>query len=599
MLVSVSASRTNMRWDADSAGVDTASASVMNSNDEITSGVAMNLVKKFNPFRTHLKGSCRPVFRQFSVLAAVAMILAACALDNEGERGTIGFIEGFIGGVAADEPRAALIGRDILAAGGTAADAAVAVYFTLAVTMPSAASIGGGGVCLIHDPENSEVVALDFLARAPAEISAGVSRPSAIPGNPRGFYAMHARYGVLRWQQLVSPAASLARFGTQVSRALARDLSVASEALLVDAQIAAIFTSPKTGQLVDEGEFLKQVDLSIILGRMGLKGPGDFYAGQGAKNYVDAVIRAGGSLSVEDLRTYLPVWRDTIKVEAGNQVMHFAPPPAAAGVVGASMWQMMTQEDRYADAPEEERPHLIAETAMRAYADRARWMVDGGETRWSASELSDPTRLQKDMATYNPNRHTPMTELAQKPARRSENPSGTSFVVVDKNGGAVACSLTMNNLFGAGRIAPGTGVVLATVPGKGGRGAMSLVPMIVANIHTSNLYWAGAASGGVAAPTSLMNVAAQSILAEHTMETAMTAHRVHHGGQPDTTYYEIGLAPDKLDGLKRRGHQSAGAPSIGRVNAMSCFSGLPDHPETCEIATDPRGFGLALSADKI
>lgn len=588
-----------MRWDADIAGVGTESASVMNSNDEITSGVAMNLVKKFNPFRTRMKGSCRPVFRQFSVLLAAPMILAACAMGNEDERGTIGFIEGFIGGVAADEPRAALTGRDILAAGGTAADAAVAVYFTLAVTMPSAASIGGGGMCLIHDPEKGEVVALDFLARAPAEIPSNVSRPSAIPGNPRGFYAMHARYGVLRWQQLVSPAASLARFGTQVSRALARDLSVASEALLADAQVAAIFTSPMTGQLVDEGEFLKQVDLSIILGRMGVKGPGDFYAGQGAMNYVDAVNRAGGSLSVEDLRTYLPVWHETLKVEAGNQIMYFAPPPAAAGAVGASMWQMMVQDDRYANASEEERPHLIAETAMRAYADRARWMIEDGETRWSAPELSDPTRLQEDMATYSPARHTPVAELAQKPVRQSENPSGTSFVVVDKKGGAVACSLTMNNLFGAGRIAPGTGVVLATIPGKGGRGAMSLVPMIVANTHTRNLYWAGAASGGVAAPTSLMNVAAQSILAERTMENAMSTHRVHHGGQPDTTYYEIGLTPDKFDGLKRRGHHLAGAPSIGRVNAMSCFSGLPEHPETCEIATDPRGFGLALAAGKI
>jgi len=556
----------------------------------------MTLVKNTNPSQARLKGSWRPVLRQFMVIIAAVSTLAACGTGEEEERGTIGFVEGFVGGVAADEPRAALAGRDILAAGGTATDAAVAVYFTLAVTMPSAASIGGGGMCVLHNQAEGEVVALDFLARTPAIIPTNASRPSAVPGSPRGFFAMHARYGVLRWQQLVSPAANFARFGTQVSRALARDLSVASEALKTDPEMVSIFTSPSTGELVTEGELLKQVDLSIILGRMGVSGPGDFYSGQGARDYVDAVIRAGGSLSLNDLRTYQPVWRDTIKVQIGSEFAHFAPPPAAAGGVAAAMWQMLAQEGTFANATAADQGHLLAETAMRAYADRARWMLESGETRWSASELADPGRFEKDMNSYDPLRHTRVLELNQQPVRRSENPSGTSFVVVDQIGNAVACSLTMNNLFGTGRAAPGTGVVLATVPGKGGRGATSLGPVIVANPFTKNLYWAGAASGGVAAPTALVNVAAQSILAERSIGNAMAAKRVHHGGQPDTTYYEIGMPAEVVEGLTKRGHQLAGAPAIGRVNAMSCFNGLPRAPDSCEIATDPRGFGLALTS---
>ncbi len=588
-----------MRLGADSAGVDATSINATNKKFKVTSGAIMNLIKKFSPFRACLKGSRRHVLRQFTVVMIAAITLAACANDGDEERGTVGFVEGFIGGVAVDEPRAALIGRDILAAGGTAADAAVAVYFTLAVTMPSAASIGGGGICVVYDREKGEASALDFLARAPASIPANANRPSAIPGNPRGFFALHARYGVLRWQQLITPAANFARFGTQVSRALARDLSVASEALKVDPAISSIFSSPETGELVGEGEFLHQIDLSVILGRMGSNGPGEFYVGQGARQFVDAVVRAGGSLSLDDLRTYQPVWRDTIKVQVGNNVAHFAPPPAAAGGVAASMWQMLVEDNRYADADEGEQSHLLAETAMRGYADRARWMLENGESRWSMSELSDPTRLLQDMESYKPDRHTRVLELDQKPARRSENPSGTSFVVVDQAGNAVTCALTMNNLFGTGRIAPGTGVVLATVPGKGGRGATSLGPMIIANPPTRNLYWAGAASGGVAAPTALMNVAAQSVLAERPMASAMAAKRVHHGGEPDTTYYETGLSPDVVNGLTARGHQLAGAPAIGRVNAMSCFKGLPAAPDSCEISTDPRGFGLALMSGQI
>lgn len=533
------------------------------------------------------------------VMALVALTVTACTGNGIEERGTVGFVEGFIGGVAVDEPRAALVGRDILAAGGTAADAAVAVYFTLAVTLPSAASIGGGGMCVVYDQEKGEVSALDFLARAPAIVPGNANRPSAVPGNPRGFFALHARNGVLRWQQLIAPAVNLARFGTQVSRALARDLSVASEALKADPEISSIFSSPETGRLVGEGAFLHQIDLSVILGRMGANGPGEFYVGQGARQFLDAVVQAGGSLSLDDLRTYQPVWRDTIEVQMGNNVAYFAPPPAAAGGVAASMWQMLIDDNRYAEASEDERSHLLAETAMRGYADRARWMLENGESRWSMSELSDPTRLLKDMESYRSDRHTRVLELDQKPARRSENPSGTSFVVVDQTGNAVTCALTMNNLFGTGRIAPGTGIVLATVPGKGGRGATSLGPMIIVNPPTRNLFWAGAASGGVAAPTALMNVAAQSVLAARPMASAMAAKRVHHGGEPDTTYYEIGMDSDVMNGLTTRGHQLAGAPAIGRVNAMSCFKGLPAAPDSCEISADPRGFGLALMSGQI
>lgn len=518
--------------------------------------------------------------------------------DDE-ERGTVGYVEGFIGGVAADEPRAALVGRDILASGGTAADAAVAIYFTLAVTMPSSAGLAGGGVCLIHDQEKGEVVALDFLARTPASIPSGATRPSAIPGAPRGMFALHARYGALRWQQLVSPAANLARFGTQVSRALARDLSAASEALSADPEFSAIFTSPKTGQVVAEGEFLKQIDLSVILGRMGVNGPGDFYSGHGARQLVEAVNRAGGSLSIEDLRTYQPVWRDTIKVGYGNNVIHFAPPPTAAGGVAASMWQMLAENGGFDDMGEGTRAHLLAETAMRAYADRSRWMLQNGESRWSAPELAEPSRLEQDMESYREDRHTRPADLSQKPVRRSENPSGTTFVTVDPEGNAVACAMTMNNLFGTGRVAPGTGVLLATVAGQGGRGATSLGPMMMVNPHIKNLYWVGAASGGVAAPTALINVAARSIMAERAISKSVEARRYHHGGEPDTTYYEIGADQDIINALTDRGHQVAGAPAIGRVNAMSCFGGLPQAPDTCEISTDPRGYGLAMTSGEI
>ena len=162
----------------------------------------------------------------------MALLALGCSSDEETNLGQIGLIEGFLGGVAADEPRAALIGRDVLSAGGSAADAATAVYFALAVTLPSSASLGGGGVCLVHDTPSARTEAIRFLARRPADVPPGTARPSAVPGNPRGFFALHSKYGVLRWEQVVAPAEGLARFGTPVSRALARDLKQVGTALL-------------------------------------------------------------------------------------------------------------------------------------------------------------------------------------------------------------------------------------------------------------------------------------------------------------------------------------------------------------------------------
>ncbi|HEX9702604.1 MAG TPA: gamma-glutamyltransferase, partial [Rhodospirillales bacterium] len=124
--------------------------------------------------------------------------------EDESKRGTIGFVEGFLGGVVADEPRAALIGRDVLSSGGTAADAAVAVSLALSVTMPSSAGLGGGGICLVHDAKSKANETLDFLPGVSR--AAGASSPAAvIPGHVRGLAVLQAKYGRMQWAQMVAP----------------------------------------------------------------------------------------------------------------------------------------------------------------------------------------------------------------------------------------------------------------------------------------------------------------------------------------------------------------------------------------------------------
>ena len=527
------------------------------------------------------------------------LTVGACSGDNEEQRGTIGFVEGFLGGVAVDEPRAALIGRDILSAGGTAADAAVAVYFALSVTMPSTAGLGGGGVCVVFDPVRKSVETLDFLARAPKQGPAGASRPSAVPGNPRGFFALHARYGRMRWEQLLSPAEELARFGTPVSRAFAFDLSRIERALMAQPETRRMFGHSGGQRTLREGELLTQVELASTIGRLRQAGPGDLYTGTMTRPFVEAVTAAGGTLSIEDMRDFKPIWRPTVQVPFAEKVAHFAPPPAAAGAVAAEIWRMLVQEERYEDASAAERLHLLAEAELRAFADRGRWLQPDGGSSVAAADLASEQRAESLMSSYRPDRHVPAEQLNPAPVERLENPSATGFVVIDRDGGTVSCNLSMNNHFGTGRFAAGTGVLLAAAPGPAGRGPTSMGPMVVVSEFANKVFMAAASSGGVVAPTSLVSVAARTLLAGDNLETAMTAKRIHHGGTPDIVFFEHGLDEASQQALTSRGHKIAQTPALGRVNAVFCSEGIPGEEESCGIKADvpPRGYGLSISGD--
>ncbi|MFN9092223.1 MAG: gamma-glutamyltransferase, partial [Alphaproteobacteria bacterium] len=135
--------------------------------------------------------------------------------------GTPGHVSGFLGGVAADEPRAAIVARDMLASGGSAVDAAIAGAFTMAVTLPSRAGLGGGGACVVLDAQRGVARAITFPAGARTDLSARTDRPAALPAMARGLFAMHLNSGRFKIEDLIRPAEDLARLGTEISRTLA------------------------------------------------------------------------------------------------------------------------------------------------------------------------------------------------------------------------------------------------------------------------------------------------------------------------------------------------------------------------------------------
>src|SRR6201996_1396039 len=222
-------------------------------------------------------------------LLGLLMLLAGCSTVSDKllggggpPLGTPGYVTGFLGGVVADEPRAVLAGREVLSAGGTAADAAVAVGLTLAVTYPSRAGLGGGGACLAYAPDTKSPghgtpEAVLFTPLAPTTFSGNADRPAAVPMLARGLFLLQARHGNQSFEAMASAAERMARTGVPVSRALATDLGLVSGPLLADPGARAIFSHD--GIPLAEGQLLQQPDLASTLAQIRAAGVGDMYQG--------------------------------------------------------------------------------------------------------------------------------------------------------------------------------------------------------------------------------------------------------------------------------------------------------------------------------
>jgi gamma-glutamyltranspeptidase / glutathione hydrolase len=515
---------------------------------------------------------CKPL----TVAVAFGLSLAACNLNQ-----TPGVPLGFAGGVVADEPRAALAGRDILIAGGSAADAAVAAAFALAVTLPSRTGLGGGGMCLIYDPRLNRVEALDFVARAPAAPSA-----AAVPAMVRGLAGVYGRLGKLRWEQLIAPAESMARFGVPVSRALAHDLNAAGSALSRDPVTRQIFARPD-GALLGEGDQLVQNDLSTVLATIRARGTAEMYQGPTADQVASGAMAIGAGITAEDLRAVAATPRPSVLVRQGDIAVHFAPPPAIAGTSEAQLFAMLAPRWRRTSA--EERPHLLAEADLRAASDRARWLTPDLSTNVPAADLAGAQRTGELMASYRANARTAPGALPQQIV----NAATAGVVAVDREGGGVACSFTLNEAFGIGRVVPGTGILLAAAPDGTARGPQLLSPILAAMARGGRFTFGSTASGGWPGASAQVQVALRTVVEERPLEEAMDAARIHNPGTEEVLAEEALQGP--LPGLAARGYSPRVTANLGQVNAIYCPEGLFENAEACQFRADRRGFGFAAS----
>ncbi|MEM7225647.1 MAG: gamma-glutamyltransferase [Pseudomonadota bacterium] len=533
--------------------------------------------------KSSTRGQPRPLFRGLAGLLALGLVTAACGDD---EVPVVGLVEGFAGVVAADEPRAVVIGRDIIGNGGSAVDAAVAMYFTMTVTLPSRVSLAGGGVCLTLDSQAQEASLIEFLPQAGP--SGGV-----LPLGPRAMAALHARLGIIRWSEVVIPAEGLARFGHEVSRAFAKDLIEARPWLDANPELSALYRT-KDGALPKEGERIEQFELSGVLSGIRVKGAGYVYSGEFARRFVEAAAAAGQTITVDELWKAVPEVRAPAKVQFGRRELYFSLPPADNGLLAAELWQLVTEVEDYADENIGLASHLFVEAAMRAFADRDRFLALG--TSPDPAEILSEAHLEQVMADYDPARHTPADRLPNPPYPVAEVPYGAGLVAGDQYGNAIACSFTNNGLFGSRRVAPGTGIVMPAVPGPASNGVLAPSVAVYGNVESGEGYSAVAASGGAEAPTALVQVLLGLLALEQDAKSAVARSRLHHGGAPDVVLYEAEVPEPVREALRVRGHRLELKARIGRVNAFHCPNGLTDDVDLCLAASDPRGYGLAATA---
>ncbi len=529
-------------------------------------------------FNRRVERPARTAWRAGAV--ALLLALAGCADQDAPGLGEPGYVGGFFGGVVSDEPNATLIGQEVLTVGGSAADAAVSVGFALGVTMPNRAGVGAHGACLVHDAALGITEVLDFLP--PAAGSGGV----AMPTFARGMAALHARYGRLPWRGLVSAAEQLARLGHRPSRATRRELGASWPRIVAD-PIALAAISNGTGKAPDAVRRWQQIQLAGLLGQVRFRGGGALYSGGLSRSVHQGYRQAGAQFSLSDLQNYLPVWRRPAGVRVGEHRAYVLPPPVQAGIpLGQTLG--ILYEDRSASVPGDAAGN---EALLRAWTAAA-----GDFDRWSAGGPLDDDQVDAllDEARIDTLRDQAAVSRPQRFAAIPPIDSGaTGFVAVDRDGMAVACTLSLGGAAGAGRMPANQGFFAANA----GVGFWNS-PVILANDSTFQVYLAAAGDGGAAGLAGLLQAVLRTYRDGAALREVLAEPRLAYTPRIGAIVEASGLQAQReaATALSLPVRQTQ---SLGRINVVYCPSGLPVDPEDrlCGAEADPRGHGLTALAE--
>ena len=367
------------------------------------------------------------------------------------------------------------VGAAILRRGGNAVDAAVAIGFALAVTLPRAGNIGGDGFMLVHDAKTGEQVFFDFRSVAPkaatlamyidnqgkeASIaSRGYLAPS-VPGTVAGLAMAHKRFGKLAWKDVVAPAIALARDGVALTPDEAFVFSWGKERLSTSAAAKAAYYRPD-GSLYRAGEILRQPDLAWTLTQIAERGADGFYKGPVAERFAADMKAHGGLITLDDLASYRAVERKPLRGTYRGLEVVTAPPASAGGATLLNMLNILEGFDlKSYGAGSAQALHIMAETMKLGYADRYRFLGDTDFVTAPVRGFISKAYAHERAKLIDPAKATPAQQLRAGDPARFESPSTTHFSVADADGNVVSTTYTLGADFGSGVMIAGTGVLL-------------------------------------------------------------------------------------------------------------------------------------------
>ena len=525
--------------------------------------------------------------------------------------------------IASAHPLATAAGHEILARGGNAFDAAVAVAAALAVVEPHGSGLGGGGFWLLHREADGFETMVDARERAPLAATqkmyldaAGSPVPrrsldgalaAAIPGTPAALAHVAAKYGQLPLAVSLAPAIRHAREGFAVTPAYRKWITHRVAALRASSAAARVFLDRQ--ELPALGHVVRQPELAGVLTRLGADGARDFYQGDTARLLVAGVRAAGGIWTHADLAQYRVLERAPVRTRYRGMHVTAAALPSSGGVVLAQMLGILAgfdldRLDRVA------RIETIIGAMRLAYRDRARHLGDPDHVRVDVERLLSPAyieSLRRELVTSDT-----QSSRGTVPFLAGAGTNTTHFSIIDRDGNRVAATLSLNGPFGSGFMPPGTGVLLnnemddfvlkpgvANLYGLTGSTANAIAPgkrplssMTPTFLETDSKVVVLGTPGGSRIITMVL-LAALDVAHGHGDPLAwVTGPRFHHQFLPDRVEYEPGaFTPDEILELTQRGHTLiVREEPYGNMQLVAWFK----KTGRVQAASDPRGEGVAV-----
>ena len=562
-------------------------------------------------------------FSVFSVQAAEKTAIIRYDSQHHPVIGTNGM-------VVSQRALASQVGSDILKAGGNAVDAAVAVGFALAVTLPRAGNLGGGGFMLVHlagKGENSKgkTIALDYREMAPAaahrdmfldkngNVDPKMARFSllsaGVPGTVAGLAYALKTYGTMSLADVIEPAIQLAEKGITVSYDLSETLK--SRPHLRTKSSCLIYF--KVGCTPYEaGETLVQKDLAWSLHQIKKHGPDAFYKGEIAKKIAREMKQGGGLITLQDLANYKVVERKPVSGNFNGYEVVSMPPPSSGGVHIIQMLNILDHFPLKDFGPNSAATlHHYVEVMKRAYADRSKYLGDPDHVDVPVNGLTSLTYAAELAGEIKACCITASDDILPGAAPKYESPDTTHFSVMDKWGNAVSNTYTLNFSYGSGHSIPGTGILMNNemddfsskpgVPNAFGllgaeanaiaatkRPLSSMTPTIV--FKNGKPFLVTGSPGGSRIITTVLQILVNILVYDMNVAEASHLPRIHHQWYPDVLLMEPGFSPDTVKILKDMGYKIQTSGTMGSLQSIQWKDGFfrgasdPRRPDAAAIA---------------